>query len=118
VSATVSGWIVDPALAGGGLAPVKLEVQVDYQTVVTATANQSRPDLVKQKIAPNPDHGFSVEFQIPALENANANANANAKRIVEVWAIVDRVDDTASGPFRVRVEGSPKCVCGGAACAC
>ena len=64
---SVSGWVVDTALPGGGLAPVTVRIDVDGVTVSTVVANASRPDLVKAKIAPNAAHGFNAHVSLQAL---------------------------------------------------
>jgi hypothetical protein len=106
--------VVDPALAGGGLASVEVEVYIDYspQPVLAILANVSRPDLVKAKIAPNPTHGFSADFTIPPSETKDSNA----KRVVEMMAVVSRPG--GEGQRRVRLTGSPKCWCGATPCGC
>jgi hypothetical protein len=114
-----SGWVVDPALLGGGLAPVEVVVQVNYVTVATAIASRNRTDLVPHD-APNPEHGFSVPFQMPA----GAGGSASSKVVVEVMGVINRTKDGIIGSgggdpaYRVRLTGSPKCICGGETCLC
>lgn len=56
----VSGWAVDPTLAGGGRPPVNVSIVVDGTVVATGLADKPRPDLVPAHVAPDPNHGFSI----------------------------------------------------------
>jgi hypothetical protein len=107
--AHITGWVVDPVLAGGGVPAVEVELVVGYspQPLRRFLANVSRPDLVKAKVAPNPEHGIDVQVTLPAA--------GGRKQVVELWALVARPGDTER---RVRLSGSPKCWCGAAPCAC
>ena len=63
----LTGWAVDPSLAGGGLPPVTVKFSIDGQPpTLTALADFPRPDLVKAGVAPNANHGF--QFTLPAAE--------------------------------------------------
>ncbi len=54
---SISGWTVDP---DNRTASLQVEVLVDGVVKAAVTANQPRGDLVAARIAPNPEHGYSV----------------------------------------------------------
>ena len=63
---SLSGWAVDTALPRGGWDPVTVTAFVDEAPVAAALASESRPDLVKAGVAPNPLHGFHVALPAAA----------------------------------------------------
>eukprot|EP01065_Artemidia_motanka_P026144 TRINITY_DN31062_c0_g1_i1.p1 TRINITY_DN31062_c0_g1~~TRINITY_DN31062_c0_g1_i1.p1 ORF type:complete len:611 (+),score=156.99 TRINITY_DN31062_c0_g1_i1:51-1883(+) len=98
---SVRGWVVDTALPGGGVPPVNVSIEVDYEQVMTAVADVSRPDLPKAGVAPNAEHGF--QKQLPA--EAAKRALSAGRHVVDVWAY-----GSPSSASRWRVNGGPKCV--------
>jgi len=93
------GWVVDPQ-ANGGYTSINVSVTINYGQTITDLANIPRPDLVKAKIAPNPEHGFETYLssdlphdQWPIVVNVFA-------------AYVNAPEDSVS------LQGSPKCICG------
>ena len=105
---SVVGWVVDTSLPGGGVAAVRVDVTVDVVNVGSFVASVPRPDLVKAKVAPNPDHGFDA-----TLPNDVAKMLQSGKHVVDVWAVGSPL---CLGP--VRVVGSPICTCDGVVCDC
>jgi len=107
----VHGWVCDHAR---GATPSQVEVYVDFGSapVLTATANDSRPDLVTAKVCGDPDHGFDV-----ALPAAVVSALGRGKHVLDVWVAAADSSDALGRP-RQRLDGSPTCVCDGAACPC
>lgn len=84
-------------------------MSVDSQLVAAALAADPRPDLVPAGVAPNAQHGFHV--QLPAA--AAAALAAKGKHTVEVHMV-----GSPSSEQPWPLQGSPKCVCDGKACAC
>lgn len=118
---TAVGWVVNPTLAGGGVPPVSVRVVAQIgdaaPITVTALANQPRPDLVKAKMAPNPDHGFSVSIPYTAppadpLSRAAWSSFPKPTITVDVFGIVP------PNARPVELNNAPMCVCGTAACSC
>eukprot|EP00730_Choanoeca_flexa_P006540 TRINITY_DN12170_c0_g1_i12.p3 TRINITY_DN12170_c0_g1~~TRINITY_DN12170_c0_g1_i12.p3 ORF type:complete len:157 (+),score=34.56 TRINITY_DN12170_c0_g1_i12:1911-2381(+) len=66
-SGTVYGWALDTGMQGGGLPPVMVRITVDLKPVATVLASDSRPDLVKAGVAPNAEHGFTVQLPSDAV---------------------------------------------------
>lgn len=116
---TAIGWVVNPTLAGGGLPPVSIRVVAQIgdaaPVIVTALADKPRPDLVKAKVAPNPDHGFSVSIPyVPPPGNAPSRA---------AWSSFPKPTITVNvlgivPPNAADLANSPMCLCGSAACSC
>ena len=105
---TVSGWIVDTLLPKMGLSPATAVVLVDGQAVASVLANVPRLDLVEAGVAPNPEHGFSVELP----SSAAALLMGDGKHTLEVQCIGTPSCATPS----VLPEGSTFGVCDGKAC--
>ena len=108
-TASVRGWTVDAALPGRGRPPVAVQVSVDSQPVAAALALDARPDLVPAGVAPNAQHGFTVE--LPAA--AAAALAAKGRHTVDVHMV-----GSPSSEQPWPLQGSPKCVCDGRLCAC
>lgn len=79
----VAGWAVDPSLAGGGVAPIMVEIQIDDATVASVLANQPRPDLVPAKVAPNPNHGFRVSLPASAVAKLKSKGAHSLKAVAK-----------------------------------
>ena len=105
---TVSGWIVDTLLPKMGMSPATAVVSVDGQAVASVLANIPRPDLVKAGVAPNPEHGFSLELPLFAA----TLLMSDGKHILEVHCI----GTPSCAMPSVLSEGSTFWVCGGKAC--
>eukprot|EP00759_Apiculatamorpha_spiralis_P028711 PhF_6_TR31193/c1_g1_i1/m.45749 len=69
----VAGWAVDSALPKHGWGPVTVLVSVDAEPCLSYLALLPRPDLVVAKIAPNPNHGFSVILPLEAATTLLSN---------------------------------------------
>merc|ERR1712070_1190488 len=100
----VSGWVVDTALAGEGVAPVVVTVRVDSEPVSACLANEARPNLVTDGVAPNPEHGFHCTLP---------SSVASGTHVIDVVAVGS---PSTQQPHQLR--GAPKCICDGAECAC
>jgi len=77
----VGGWAVDSTLPRGGWPPVNVTVVLDSSQgppLARVTASESRPDLVKAGVAPNPNHGFSVCFSDAQWRQVGAGKHALA----------------------------------------
>jgi hypothetical protein len=112
-TATITGWVVDSRLPGGGSAPVAVQVLVNGTVAASAVANVSRPDLVPAGVAPDPHHGFVVE-----LGAAMAAAMQHGLTRVAVMATSTA---TGCGPLSWPVtwyDGGHQCGCDGAPCTC
>ena len=105
---TVSGWVVDTLLPKMGVPPATAVVSVDGQAVASVLANTPRPDLVEAGVAPNPEHGFSLE--LPAA--AASTLMGEGKHVLEVRCIGTPSCATPS----VLSEGSTFWVCSGKTC--
>jgi hypothetical protein len=81
----VSGWAVDPNLAGGGRPPVNVSITVDGVVAATGLADKPRPDLVPAHVAPDPNHGFSI----PLPPDVAKVLLSPSKRKVNVAALVN-----------------------------
>lgn len=103
-----AGWAVDPSLSGNGVPPVTVRLVVAGKEVASVTANNPRPDLVKAKVAPNPEHGFSVTL------NATILATLKGKAAVELFI----VDNLNPAPGMSADWVTPKCLCSGVPCSC
>lgn len=109
-SARVWGWAVDLLLPGGGLAPVHVQVAVDFSVVVAnASAAQPRPDLVRAHVAPNADHGFDI-----TLPPAVAAALGAGRHVVEVAV----VGGPSCPDVPCQLMSSPHCVVDGTVAPC
>jgi hypothetical protein len=111
--ATVTGWVVDPQLAGGGMPAVPVRVTIDGQTVLQAMANVSRPDLKRAGVAPNAEHGLHVSLGAQSLAMLEHGAHR-----VEVLA-----SSTTPGCGQYAwplppMKSTSQCVCDGASCSC
>jgi hypothetical protein len=114
----ITGWVVDPNLAGGGIPPVNITLEVDLSwDGVVYVASVSRPDLVKAKVAPNADHGIDLTL----TGDIATRLAAKGKHVVTIRALVERSVVGGSGVEETHLEyvsiGS-KCTCDGAACDC
>ena len=70
----ITGWAYD---LNAGTNPIDVHIYIDGNLIDSATANQSRPDLVSAGVCPDPNHGFS--FSTPAdLSVGNHTVNAYA----------------------------------------
>ena len=105
---TLHGWADDHAAAGGGVPPVKVQVQVNSQAVAEVTADAPRPSLVPAGVAPNPDHGFVV-----TLNSTWATKLSAGRHLVRAF-----VDGSPSCPGLCELDNSPICVLDGKAGAC
>ena len=117
VGVRLGGWVVDAALAGGGVPPVAVELLVDgapwggSPAAAVVVANLSRPDLVPSA-APNAAHGFSLT--LPGSASLLAGTHRFDARAVDCGAGCG--GDAGWGlPL---LEGTSACLCDGAACAC
>lgn len=108
-AATVRGWAVDTLLPGRGTSPVTVSVLVDAREVARAVANTRRPDLVPAGVAPDPDHGFSID-----LDSATVHALQAGHHVVDAFVVDSPL--TLLQPFRI--PRAPLCTCGGAVCPC
>ena len=106
-TASVRGWTVDAALPGRGRPPVAVQVSVDSQPVAAALALDARPDLVPAGVAPNAQHGFTVE--LPAA--AAAALAAKGRHTVDVH-MVGTPSSEQPWPCRARPSA---CATGGSA---
>lgn len=61
-SSAVAGWAIDPSTG----APIAVDVYVDGQFVVRATADQPRDDIAAAWPAYGPNHGFSASVAVAA----------------------------------------------------
>lgn len=105
------GWVVDPNVAGGGLAPVNISLEIDLALDGERyVANVPRPDLVKAGVAPNPDHGFDL-----TLTGAVATRVSRGKHLVTVLAAME---EPGQGVPTGWTSIGSKCTCDGAACDC
>ena len=105
---TVHGWADDHAAAGGGVPPVKVQVQVNSQAVAEVTADAPRPSLVPAGVAPNPDHGFVV-----TLNSTWATKLSAGRHLVRAF-----VDGSPSCPGLCELDNSPICVVDGRSGVC
>jgi hypothetical protein len=104
----VGGWAVDPALSGGGVPPVTILVSAGGKLLASIVANEPRPDLVKAKVAPNPEHGFTGTL------NASILATLKGKHVVTLSVI----DTRNAAPGLAADWATPRCLCDGTPCAC
>ena len=104
---SVHGWAVDPLMAGAGVPPVTLQITLDFAIVAAnITASLPRPDLVKAKVAPNPDHGFSFTFPANMTQGLR-----HGRHLIGVQAI--GCPSCSAGP--VPLIKSPLCLVNGQA---
>ena len=117
VGVRLGGWVVDAALAGGGVPPVAVELLVDgapwggSPAAAVVVANLSRPDLVPSA-APNAAHGFSLTLS----SSASLLAGIHRFDARAVGCGAGCGGDAGWGlPL---LEGTSACLCDGTACAC
>ncbi len=74
-STHVTGWAYDQ---NAGVNPINVHIYIDGVPTANITANLPRPDLVKSKKIPDPNHGF--DYQLPADLSIG-------KHIIDIYAI-------------------------------
>ena len=105
---TVTGWVVDVSLDGGGVPAVNCSVSIDMEAHgARFVADAPRPDLVKAKIAPNAAHGVAH-----VLGAAESEVLAVGKHLVSLFAW------HGSGARAAWAKIGTRCLCNGAMCDC
>jgi hypothetical protein len=105
------GWAVDPTLPGGGVPAVNMSIFIDnaLDPLATVLASVSREDLVKAKVAPNPEHGLVYCFS-----DAEWQAISSGQHTVAV----DAVGSPLTTPRGWQLPNSPLCLLHGTVVPC
>lgn len=104
----VNGWAVDRTLPEGGVPPVTVQINVDQRPVLSVTANLSRPDLVKDHVAPNPQHGFDV-----TLPSTMTKSLLTGRHVIDAF-----ISHSNACSRLCALVGSPLCINEGRVAAC
>lgn len=123
---SIGGWVVDCrqkrpsdtnptrgclfAPNHASLPPTLVTLEIDGVVVASRVANDSRPDLVTARAAPDPLHGFTF-----LLSAATRQTLAHGNHTVAVKAPTCSLGCGPSGWF---LQGSPFCLCNNQRCPC